>query len=121
MTTLRVHRDGPGYAVELEADDGTKTDLAKLAQIRRWTVDGVLGDTPKLYVETVGDAALVVDGVEIVHNIIGAGVNGKLIAEWLNGLDVMALEAEALADAGYDQSLVAGVVQILAQWAEKEG
>lgn len=109
MTTLRIG-----------SSDGPFLDDMPLGEVRRWTVDKVAGEPPRLYVETVGDADLVIPGVEVVHNIVG-GAPGVAIAEWLSRIDPAKLEAVALENDDMGTSLTSTILATLAKMAVTDG
>lgn len=114
MATLKVHPDSAGY--KLTIDD---VALESLGELRRWTVDKLAGEPPKIYIETVGDAVIEIPGVEVHQNLVGGGMNGKVVADWLRQIDPSALEAEVLNDLEMgSENLTAAVLAKLAAWAE---
>lgn len=102
----------------IDGDGRPTLDGLPLGELRRWTVDKRAGDPPVLYVETVADAALEVEGVEVVQNVVG-NASGAAIAAWLRSIDPDDLESAVMKDSDFETPVLKSALAVLASWASK--
>lgn len=113
LIPVKLKASGPGWdTVEIGG-----VDILPLG-VKRVTVDTVAGFVPTVFVETVNDVDIEVEGV-VMHNVGVDGSSGAAIAAWLAEIDPAELDQAVVnAEDGMETSFGSSALKILASWAE---